>query len=354
MMGEPAGLNPPLTIRRVRARAVLPPLAHPHEMAGGATGSAPLVLIDLLTEEGVTGSSYLFGFAPFALQPMAQLVMNMGAMLVGHALVPEEIARTLRSSFRFIGPQGLIGMVMSGIDMAAWDALAKSVDLPLARLLGASPRPFPAYFSLGRTERVVADAEEAAAAGYRAIKVKIGYPDVRQDVETVRAIRGAIGDDVSLMVDYNQALSVPEAIIRARALDDEGLIWIEEPTAADDVEGNARVTRETRTPIQLGENWWGARETAQALAATASDYIMFNAMKIGGVSGWLRAAALAATAGVPVSSHIAPEISAHLLAATPTAHWLEYHEWTNSIVQESLRLQDGQVAPAMAPGIGLA
>ena len=182
--------------------------------------------------------------------------------------------------------------------------------MPLARLLGGTPRPLPTYYSLGKTERVAADAEEAAAAGYRAIKIKIGYPDLKQDLATVRAVRQAIGDDVGLMVDYNQALSVPEAILRCRALDDEGLTWIEEPTAADDAEGHARIARETRTPIQLGENWWGPREMARSLAAGASDYVMLDAMKIGGVSGWQRAAALAETHGIPISSHIAPEISA--------------------------------------------
>jgi mandelate racemase len=343
-----------LIIREVRARAVMPPLAHAHEMAGGVIGKAPLVLIDLLTEEGLSGVSYLFAFAPWALQPLAQLAENMGALLVGEPVAPREIGRILRGSFRFIGPQGLIGMVMSGIDMAAWDALAKAAGLPLARLLGATPRPLPAYYSLGKTERVAEDAAEAAAARYTAIKVKIGAPDLRQDIATVRAVRQAIGDDIALMVDYNQALSVPEAILRVRALDDEGLTWIEEPTAADDVEGHARITREARTPIQLGENWWGPRETARSLAAEASDYVMLDAMKIGGVSGWLRAAALAATAGVPLSSHIAPEISAHLLAATPTAHMLEYHGWTNPIAQEPLQVKDGVVMPSAAPGIGLA
>jgi mandelate racemase len=262
----------------------------------------------------------------------------------------------LRGSFRFIGPQGLVGLVMAGIDMAAWDALAKVAGLPLARLLGGTPHPLPAYYSLGKSERVVDDAAAAAAAGCRAIKVKLGAPDVREDVAIVRAVRHAIGnDDVALMVDYNQTLSVPEAILRCRALDDEGLYWIEEPTAADDVEGHARITRETRTPIQLGENWWSPREMASSLAAEASDYVMLDAMKIGGVSGWLKGAALAETRGLPLSSHIAPEFSAHLLAVTPTAHWLEYHDWTSPILAgpPPLRIANGMAAPAELPGVGL-
>ena len=346
---------PRLTIREIRARPVRPPLDRVHEAAGGSIGSAPLVLIDLLTEEGITGVSYLFGFAPFALAPLARLATNMGALIAGQDAAPDEIARALRASFRFIGPQGLVGMVMGGIDMAVWDALARAAGLPLARLLGATPRPLPVYYSLGKTERVVADAEEAAAAGYRAVKIKLGYPDVRQEIAIVRAVRQAIGEDVALMVDYNQSLSVPEAIRRCRALDEEGIVWIEEPTAADDDDGHAQIAQAARTPIQLGENWWSAREMARSLAAGASDYVMLDAMKIGGVSGWLRAAALAETKGVPLSSHIAPEISAHLLAATTTAHMLEYHEWTTAILAgpAPLRIEGGMAIPSDAPGIGL-
>jgi mandelate racemase len=343
-----------LTIREVRARPVLVPLARTHDSAGGSVGSAPLVLIDLLTEEGINGTSYLFGFAPYALGPMAELVSNMGALLVGKTVAPLEIVRTLRASFRFIGPQGLIGLVMAGIDMAAWDVLARSAELPLVRILGGTIRPLPAYASLGKSERVVADAESLAAAGFRAIKVKIGFPDLRDDVATVRAVRRALGDDVALMVDYNQTLSVSEAILRGQVLDEEGLAWIEEPTAADDPAGHARIARELRTPIQLGENWWSPREMARSLQAEASDYVMVNAMKIGGVSGWLRAAALAEAAGLPLSSHIAPEFSAHLLAATPTAHWVDYHDWLHPIVQEQAVAQDGFVIPSSTPGAGLA
>ncbi len=343
----------PLTIREIRARPVQVPLSRPEEMAGGSRGSVSLVLVDLLTEEGIAGSSYLFCFAPFAQGPVAQLVTNMGALLAGAPLAPLAIERTMRGSFRMIGPQGLVGMVMAGIDMAAWDVLAKVAGLPLCQMLGGEPRALPAYYSLGKTERVAAAAEELAKSGVRAIKIKIGQPDLRQDLATIRAVRQAIGDDIALMVDYNQSLSVAEALLRVQALDHEGLTWIEEPTAADDDAGHARITREARTPIQLGENWWGPRDMARFLAAEASDYAMLDAMKIGGVSGWMRAAALAETCGMPLSSHIFPELSAHLLSATPTAHWLEYLDWTAPIVTEPLTLRDGLATPSMEPGAGI-
>src|SRR5260221_2412724 len=135
-------------------------------------------------------------------------------------------------------------------------------------------------------------AAEWAERGFKGVRAKIGYPDVREDLEVIRAIGDAVGDSVSLMVDYNQSLTPVEAVERGRRLDGEGLTWIEEPTLADDYVGHAAVAREVRTPIQCGENWWGPHEMRKAIAAGASDYMMPDVMKIGGVTGWLRAAAL--------------------------------------------------------------
>ena len=129
------------------------------------------------------------------------------------------------------------------------------------------------------------------------------------------------------MVDYNQSLTPAEAIERLRRLDDEGLAWFEEPTLAHDYQGHARIARELNTPVQCGENWWGPLDVRQAIEAQASDYVMVDVMKIGGVTGWLHASSLAAAHGIPLSSHLWPEVSAQLLCATPTAHWLEYADW---------------------------
>jgi mandelate racemase len=190
--------------------------------------------------------------------------------------------------------------------------------------------------------------------GFPAIKVRLGYPDATTDVDVVRAVRAAVGSGIALMSDYNQGLSVADALLRTQALADEGLYWVEEPTAADDHAGHAEIRRKSRLRIQMGENWWGPHEMACCVAAGASDFGMPDAMKIGGVTGWLRAAAIAETAGLPISSHLFPEISAHLLAASPTGHWLEYVDWAEPILQEPLRIADGVAVAPDVPGSGLA
>jgi mandelate racemase len=186
------------------------------------------------------------------------------------------------------------------------------------------------------------------------VKLRVGRPNAGDDIEALRMVKTAIGPGVKLMVDFNQALSVAEAVRRGRMIDDEGgVLWIEEPVRADDFAGNARVAREVATPIQIGENFMGPEQMAQALAAGACDYVMPDAERIGGVTGWMRAAALAQGAGVEMSSHLFPEVSCHLMAATPTAHWLEYVDWADAVLAEPLRVKDGHVMVPDAPGIGL-
>lgn len=347
-----------LTVRSVRVRAVNVPLVRPLHTAGGLVGASPLLLIDLETEEGLTGRSYLFCYTGIAQKPLHTLIENLAPLVVGESAAPAELVRKLQQRFRLLGPQGLTGMALAGLEMAAWDALAQAADLPLVQLLGGASRPIPAYNSCGLglsgADRVGAEARELAAPGYRAIKVRLGYPDASTDVRVIRAIREEVGPDVLLMTDYNQSLTVPEAVRRARLLDDEEVYWIEEPTTADDFAGHAQVAREARTPVQTGENWWGPRDMAKSLAAGASDLVMVDVMKIGGVTGWLQAAALAEAAGLPMSSHLFPEISAHLLSVTPTCQWLEYMDIASPILQQPLRIENGYAQAPDTPGVGLA
>lgn len=349
--------HPRLTLRDLRARAVNVPMRIPLQTSGGTVGIAPLVLVDLVTEEGVTGSAYVFCYTPLALRPTAQMIGNLAAFLLGDAVAPFDIDRKLQRQFRLLGAKGIAGMALAGIDMAAWDALAKASGVPLVRLLGGTARKIPAYNSCGLgiigPEKAAAEAQQLAE-GFSAVKVRLGYADAKADLEVVRAVRKAVGPKVHLMSDYNQSLSVADAIVRVDALAGEGLCWVEEPTSQDDYEGHAAIRARSRIPVQMGENWWGPHEMARCLAAGGSDLCMPDAMKIGGVTGWLRAAALAESAGLPLSSHLFPEVSAHLLAVSPTCHWLEYVDWANPILQDPLKIDGGQATIADAPGTGIA
>jgi mandelate racemase len=345
-----------LRVRDVEARAVIAPLVPPVRTAAGAVTRALLVLIDLRTEEGPVGRAYLFAYQSFALRPLRDLVLGLGETVRGQPVRPVDLDRTLRRRLALFGTRGLQGMAVAGIDMAAWDALAQVTGVPLATLIGSEPRPIAAYNSLGMLPpgEAADEAAKTAAAGFRGLKIKIGWPSLEEDLAVVRAARRALPDDVALMVDYNQSLSVVEAMRRGRALDGEGVAWIEEPVRADDLRGAAAVAAALATPVQIGENFTGPFEMEEALRVKAADLVMPDVQQIGGVTGWLRAAALAHAAGVPCSSHLFIETSAHLLAATPTCHWIEYLDVAAPLLAEPLRPVDGMIQAPRRPGLGLA
>jgi len=343
-------------IKGLRVRAVRVPLDPPHRTASGVVSESPLVLCDITTDEGVMGHSMTFTYTPAALKPTADLIANLAPLVEGQALAPARIEHMLTTRFRLLGTQGLVGMALAAIDMALWDAHARTHATSLVRVMGGMERPVQAYGAVGYdgASGSAKTAEDWVRRGFRGVKAKIGYPTVREDVDVIRAIRSAVGGDIAIMVDYNQCLTPAEAVARMRVLDGEGLTWVEEPTLAHDYRGHALVTREARTPIQCGENWWGTRDFQHALEAGASDYVMPEVMKIGGVTGWLRAAALAEASAVPVSTHLWPEISAQLLCLTPMAHWLEYAEWWNPILEEPLRIEKGMATIDGVAGTGVA
>ncbi|HLX44615.1 MAG TPA: enolase C-terminal domain-like protein [Bryobacteraceae bacterium] len=346
----------PAKVRSLRVRAVRVPMDQPHRTAGGMISESPLVLCDITTDEGVTGHSITFTYTVAALKPTADLIANLAPLIEGQPLAPAAIEDTLAKRFRLLGTQGLVGMALAAIDMALWDAHARAQGVSLVRLRGGIERPIQAYGAVGYegpadSARV---AEDWAKREFRGVKAKIGYPTVQEDVAVIRAIRSAAGPDMAIMVDYNQCLTPAEAIARIRVLDEEGLTWVEEPTLAHDYRGHASIARECSTPIQCGENWWGIRDLQHALDVNASDYMMPEVMKIGGVTGWLRAAALAEAASVRVSTHLWPEISAQLLCLTPMAHWLEYADWWNPILDAPLRVEKGMAMVDGAAGTGVA
>lgn len=345
---------PVLTIRQTKARAVIAPLARPVRTAVGTIPAAPLVLIDLATKEGVTGRAYLFAYTPLALAPLVRLVEDIGQEIAGKTVAPVERMRELDRRFRLLGWQGLVGMAVSGLDMALWDALGQAAGMPLVRLLGGAPRALAAYDSYGvvdpkSDERALRASVES---GFRGIKIKIGDGDLDHDLATVERVREVVGPGVALMADYNQSLDPAEARRRIARLAAFDLHWIEEPVAAEDLAGHARVRAGSPIPIQTGENWWFPRDMAKAIAAGASDFVMVDVMKIGGVTGWLRAAGQAEAASTPLSSHIFVEASAHLLPVTPTAHWLEYLDIAGAILAEGNRPENGFVT-ARGSGLGL-
>ena len=349
--------QPCLTFHAIKCVGVLVPMSRPLATSAQTVTHAPLLLVDLLTEEGVTGHSYLFCYTPSAVKAVEQVVDDISKRLKGMKVEPLEINTFLHQSFRLLGVRGLVSMAIAGVDVACWDALAQAKQMPLTTLLGGSPKAIKAYNSCGlglmAPEAAADEAIELLENGFKALKLRLGRENASADLMAIRAVRKKLPDHIELMVDFNQALSLPEAIRRCKMIDDEGLAWIEEPIRHDDYDGYAQLSRSSKTPMQFGENFTGCFAMSQAIKSQSSHLMMPDLERIGGVTGWLKAAALSAAAGIEISSHLFPEVSAHLLAVSPTAHWLEYVDWANPILKEPMNIADGHSLPRDVPGTGI-
>ena len=350
--------TPALTFATVNARPVVLKLRRPVVARIATITEWPLILIDLATEEGIVGRSYLEPYTIKAMRYLVPALHDFGAMLKGRRVAPLELYELARKSLHFVGYQGLSMIAVSGLDMAAWDALAKATNLPLCVLLGGTVGPVRAYNSNGlwlkEPKAVAAEAVELRdEGGFTGLKLRLGRERGRDDVATIEAVRKAVGEDMALMVDFNQGLHLGEALQRCHIIDDLGLAWIEEPIVYDNMQGFAQLTAELRTPIQIGENFYGPRDLHVALQQKACDLVMPDFMRIGGVTGWLRAAAIAGAAGIPMSTHLYPEVAAHVMRVTETAHWLEWQDWADPVLQKPYEIKDSLLHIPDVPGVGL-
>ncbi len=350
-------MNAGLTIQAVRTTPVIVPLPRPISTASGSVDCAPLILIDLETREGITGRAYLFSYIPFALKPLDTLVRELAPMIVGAAGASAgarcDAARGIHAARRHArtrgsrdrGPRhGRVGCAghRGGLPARADAGRGAAAHSRLQQLRHDPPRRAPKKRS-----------ENTVSQGMTGLKIKIGWPTLAEDLAVVRAVRRAAGcvraDGGFQSVarcHFRRSSGAARSIRRA--------YWIEEPVRCDDFAGSAAVARAVETPIQIGENMAGTFELQTALAAPASDLLMLDVQQIGGVTGWMRGAALAHAAGRPVSSHAFVEFSSHLLAATPTCDWLEYFDKANAILAEPFPVRQGSVAAPDTPGAGLA
>lgn len=350
--------QPNLTLRSITARPVVLKLERPIVARIATITDWPLILIDLATEEGIVGRSYLEPYVVKSMRYLVPALHDIGLMLKGRRLAPVELFEAARKSLHFVGYEGLSMISAAGLDMAAWDALAKAAGLPLCVLLGGSVGSVRSYNSNGLWLREpVAVAEEALQlrdeGGFAGLKLRLGRENPKHDLATLVAVRTTVGDEMHLMVDFNQGLSLAEALHRCHAIDDLGLEWIEEPIVYDNLDGCSQLASELKTPLQIGENFYGPRELHKALQKKACDLVMPDFMRIGGVTGWMRAAAIAGAAGIPMSTHLYPEVAAHVMRVTETAHWLEWQNWADPILQKPYQIKNGMLEIPDVAGVGL-
>lgn len=348
-----------MRIADIHTRTVEIPLERPLRAAVADIDRIVLLLIDATTDGGLVGRSYLWPFTRGGARAVTALIQDLAPRLRGRD--PRHSAALWRDTQRALtlfGHQGLAALILSGLDVCWWDLTAKAAGQPLAHLLGMAHERVPVYASEGLWLRTEPEALELEAAemverGFRAVKLRLGRPTLEEDLEAVHAVHAALPADVALLTDANQAWDVPEALRRGRALQEAGVAWLEEPIVHDDLAGQAELCAALAMPITVGENTYLPRGFQELIERRAVDIVMPDLERVGGVTGWLRTATLAELERLPLCSHLFPEVSVHLLAASPSALYLEHMPWADSLLVQPLQLEDGQALVPTTPGVGL-
>ena len=348
-----------MRITNVSTRIISVPLERPIRTPIHYIVTVDNVLVELHTDEGVTGIAYLWCFGEQRAKALAALVHDMVLLVKGmDAFARNVVYARMEREANFLGKMGAITIAMSAIDTALWDIAGKALNRPVWQLLGGESRSIPVYagglFLSDSIDMIVAEAKAYLASGFRAIKMRCGAADWRKDIARVEAVRDAVGPDIKLLVDVVQGWTVDRAIKVGRALEQFDLVYIEDPIAFDDLAGMAHIAAVLDTPIAAGENDYGLRGFRRLLECNAVDIAMMDLQRVGGISAWMQVAAMASAWGKPVVPHVFHEISIHLLAAVPSALFLEYVPWWEVLFRDTPKLVEGGMRPPDGPGLGLA
>lgn len=344
-------------VRSVEVDVLSFPLDRPFRAAIRIFPSVEIVLVRIGTDAGLTGCGQAFAFGRDDAAAVAGLVASLGARLDGlDARAVEAAWRTMGDALVFLGRSGAGLAAMAAIDVALWDILGKASGQPLHRLLGGARASVPVYGSGGSlalsTGELAAEAAGHAAAGYPAVKIKLGH-GLAGDRERLAAVRDAVGSEMRIIADANQQWTPKQAVAAAAALADLGLWWLEEPVPAARIEASAAVRAAAPMEIATGETNFGAEEFDRMLALGAADILMPNLQRLGGITPWRKVAAAAELRGIPIASHVFAGINAHLMCAVPNGLTLEIVPWWPHPFQEPLRIEGGLATPPEGPGLGL-
>ncbi|MFJ2636228.1 mandelate racemase/muconate lactonizing enzyme family protein [Streptomyces sp. NPDC087422] len=350
-------------IRSVRLSSVYLPLAVPVSDAKVLTGvqkamtEVALLFAEIGTEDGHEGIG--FGYSKRAGGPgQFAHAREVAGELVGED--PNDIGRLWEKlvwAGASVGRSGLATQAIAAFDIALWDLKAKRAGLPLAKLLGAHRDSVRCYNTSGGflhtpVEQVMENATASLERGIGGVKIKVGQPDSAEDLKRLAAVRAHLGDGVPLMVDANQQWDRPTAARLGRALESFGLTWIEEPLDAYDAEGHAALAAALDTPIATGEMLASVAEHVALIDARACDIIQPDAPRVGGITQFLKLAALADHHRLQLAPHFAMEIHLHLAAAYPHEPWVEHFEWLEPLFNERLEIRDGRMHLSDRPGLG--
>ena len=352
-----------MKITHVSSQIVRLPAAEPLADGPAEAGvTYDFVTLTLGTDSGIEGVGVTF-FGAALIGALKAAVDSLGALTIGmDALRIEAITGKLVAAAGSSGPGGIFTLALSAIDIALWDIKGKALGVSVAKLLGGLRETVPTYasgalmrqFSLATVEQSAARLVER---GFRQMKMQLALPGHTSpaiEVERTRVIRQAIGADIDLMCDINQRWDVRQAISIGQRIEQYNLFWLEDVVACDDYAGLAKVTNTLATPVAGGEYVYGPVPFRHMMEAGSVDIVMIDALRAGGITGWMKIAAMAQAFNLPVVSHLLPEVHIHMIAALPNALTVEYMPWSCRLFEEVPVPKAGMLTVPDKPGLGLA
>ena len=351
-----------MKIKRIRSQVVRVPLDEP--LAGGppyARSHNQFVILRIETDAGIEGIGVSF-FGGALSATLKHAIDQLGELIVGEdPLRGDALTQQLRSAGASAGPGGLLTLAIAGIDMALWDIKGKDRGQSLGDMLGGLRERVPTYASgaLVRAyplDHLVKAGQRLIEKGFKQMKTQLALPGdttPNREVERARLMREAVGPDIDLMCDINQRWAVHQAIEIGKRVEDVYFFWLEDVTVHDDYSGLARIADALITPLAGGECLYGITPFRHMIEARSVDIVMIDLIRVGGISNWLKVAALAEAFNLPVVSHLLPEIHVHLISAIPNGLTVEYMPWSFRLFEEVPAPVNGELIVPNKPGLGL-
>ncbi|MBS4206594.1 mandelate racemase/muconate lactonizing enzyme family protein [Bacillus sp. FJAT-50079] len=341
-------------------RVVSIPVRYPVVSCVRKSKNIVFVLLDVFTDEGFTGISYAQAFHKDAAQAICSCLDYL------EPIIKEEDPRNIEKiwykmldAIKLLGHQGLPMFALSMIDIALWDILGKIANLPVCRLLGGEPQNFEAYQSDGlwlvSPNEAAIQADEFVSQGYKAIKMRLGRPDLEDDLKAIREIRNVIGENIELIADVNQGWTMETATAMIEKMRSYNLRWVEEPIEANNTDGYYKLVNKMTTsiPIATGENLYGVASFHHFLKKDAASVYTPDLQRTGGITGWKRINTLLEQYNKPSSIHLFPEYAVHLFPVIRNHLKVEWMSWASPLFKERIECKDGMLRTPERAGFGL-
>lgn len=345
-----------LTIRLYSVYTAKARLAKPIADATHTLTEISFFVLRLQLDSGITGESYLLSFQ-YSPGAIAGAMKDMGEQLIGaqvHDTV--NVFTELDHANEYFGQEGINRWAQAAANIAMWDAWAKSLGQPVWKVLGSSGRTVPIYGSGGwlsyTPEELIAEVSGYKARGFRAVKIKVGKPDWREDLERLRMVRDAVGNDIGIMMDANQGMDVPSALALARAARALHIQWFEEPIHHTDFQGYQLLRTQAGISLAMGEREYSTLPLRELLSRNAIDIWQPDLLRLGGVEAWRNSAALAGAYNIPVLPHYYKDYDIPLLCTIPNGAGAESFDWIDPLIDHPLKISNGMATPHDRPGWG--